>query len=446
MKKVTSLFLGVFFLTGCGPILESVHIKGKETVQCPQENKCDHLLTYSLPQTYLEFTGNVKKSPTPKPGGGDKPKNNDLESSATATVGNITINTGAQANPSKSGAISPAIKYYDNDGKVIYEITVKEHVFPDPNASFMLKRQGGGFSKDTINISVNNSGLIQSAAVTSDGRVDEILAALARSAGSIIGAFSGLPIPSGNVPKAFISEVSEPEPLKPFKIICKIKNRKLGHAFNESGDCTTNDWAIELKGYESITSANPWTQKEEKNSLKFDYRDGIYYRARKLGFLEITSQKTWLLNKQVNTDGSSEPGNADSSSGQELTKNTIEFDVAYSPIAFIDDVHTFSVQPKRNGFSETSQTMTFENGILLRNNAEFESPVEQIVSLPADIIGGLLSAVSNIFTLRVSSTKAEKDLIDARKNLEAAILQLQSQQNGTPPPPDPVPPDDQSQP
>lgn len=400
MKTLKVFVLSGLFLTGCGPVLQSLQITG-DGHQCPNNKKCEHLLTYALPQTYIEFVGTQKET-----GSGGAGGNQNLSSvanetapqttTATASVGNITVNTQPQSAPGGGGSL-PKISFQNDKGEVFYEITVREHVYADEPERYSLIRQGDIFSKDTINVSVNNRGLLTNAAITSDGRIDETLVALARSAGSVIGALSGLPGPSGITS---LDRQAQPE-IKPFRLICKVEAGSLTNAYttakNTQSACGVGGWQFSIVPAIGDVAPSVTNPADRDGNGGFTGSHGIYYRIRRLGILKAQH-------------GTSDFG-----------------PVAHAPLVYIDSGRHFSVQPKKNGFGENNQTLTFENGVLLSHNAVFESTAEQIASLPADIIGGLLSAVSNIFTFRVNNTNNEKSLIEAQKALEQAIADLQAQ-------------------
>ncbi len=407
MKALKMFVLSIFILTGCGPVLQSLPIRERESQpnQCPGAKQCDHLLIYALPQTYIELVGTPKKtSSTGVENNQNKNegKPNPLNTTATASVGNITVNTQSQSRSNSSGSL-PKISFQNSDGEVFYEITVREHVYADEPERFSLIRQGNNFSKDTINVSVNNRGLLNNAAITSDGRIDETLVALARSAGSVLGALSGGALPSGV--ESFIAE-TKPD-INPFRLICKVEGKTLVNAYETDNNnetdksCSTGMWSFSLLPAAQESDVAECDQDKLDSCNSIDSSDGIYYRIRRLG----------ILSAKYNF--ASEPLQA------------------LSPLVYIDSDSLFSVQPRRNGFGENNQTLTFENGVLLSHNAVFESTAEQIVSLPADIIGGLLSAVSNIFTLRINNINNESALIEAQKELEAAIAELQAQRESS---------------
>lgn len=101
--------------------------------------------------------------------------------------------------------------------------------------------------------------------------------------------------------------------------------------------------------------------------------------------------------------------------------------LAKLPVTLVNSKQTSCVDIRRRGFTDTTTTLTFSNGMLTTYDALYPSPGGQIASLPKDAIGTALMAVGNLLTARVTIRseqvnlmKTETEILDElKKRVEA---------------------------
>jgi hypothetical protein len=273
------------------------------------------------------------------------------------------------------------------DGKATKVVFVESPSYPDMSVSYLLQYSTNAINKNTMNIGINEKGLLTSAKTDLVSGVPDALKALASAAGTIkvLGGTSERDQkPCSDGDHVFIVVVkSADESLCDVKVsIQKILSTVSNVGFPSSGSAGGQTTPSTPSGATPPPAPNPMLP--EHQSLPA--RAGVYYR-----------QNEPYLIKAV---------------GGGIDTAAILFSPTLSSTHFLPVSETF--------FASNHADLAFSDGVPTKYSLDVDGEVVALFKLPADVLAAYFAAMGSVFDSFKTRDEKEAAAIDASLKLELA--------------------------
>lgn len=272
------------------------------------------------------------------------------------------------------------------------ELIVSTVYVPDPKCFYLLKYLPNPAADQTVSVSLNQQGLLQSVNVTTEDKTPEIIVKITEIAKEII-KLPVLGVPS--VPSDLMKRLELPE-FKP-KFI-----RKTDAVFNPQDLIAKEE---QVYAFPKITIAlkphDPNQQSSSDEPLKPSVREGIdiqkvqkgvYYRAPLPYVLTITMEGSQII-KDNPVDIS-------------YIKDVVAYLPNFSPILFMDITGAAFVRKVNN--------LSFDNGILTSFSITKPSQILAGLNIPLDILKSVATLPTELIQLKIDYSTAKTSLIQQK--------------------------------
>jgi hypothetical protein len=265
----------------------------------------------------------------------------------------------------------------EGDGKNIININLEvSGVYADTSTQYVLAHGSNVFGKNTLDVAVDENGLLTSTKSTTVSKVSDALKGLASTAA----AAATLDAPIGTEAE---SEVE-----------CTQKGSRV-FVFSKAGVYHKCNNMVTITIAKRTENPNASGGKgTDKPANKFD--SGVYYRL----------NQPYLVSASIGSKG--------------VDKSALFVSPSESPTFFLPASRTF--------FSDNSAEFGFEKGIPTKFKQETEGEVVALLKLPADIISAYFSAIGSIFdafkgkdTKEIAALNESLKLDLARMKREACV-------------------------
>lgn len=234
--------------------------------------------------------------------------------------------------------------------------------YPDLSTQYVLRYSGNAFGKNTLNLSVSDSGLLSSAKSTTTSNVTDTFKNLVSSTG-------------------YLMQLMETPKTTNKKEECSDGNYTFIYPVTERivspPPCNVS---IEIKKQENTTTIKPHSKE------KMVEHSGVFYRQ----------DIPYLITAKA-------PGG---------TAAEIIFSPSESEIHFLPISKTF--------FSNNEASFSFKDGIPNNYTQDTDGELAALFKLPADIVGAYFSAIGSLFNSFKTTDQKESEALTESLNLELA--------------------------
>lgn len=285
---------------------------------------------------------------------------------------------------------------------------------PDTSQLLIAQYQSSDFANDELRITTNTLGLLESASVTTEDRITNVISALTQAPATIMTGKAALAartlseefsaeshiLQTVQYTETFVIRPEEltgnvPDPAKPGKLKDVEFMRK---------------WIINTDGLEGDKN-----NVDASIQFRLPARAGVDW-SRITGDLEgLTTRPLERVSMNIHTKPA---GEQDFSSDPTLTYDILIPDVS----------RVLTVPLKRERFVKNQNTPKFSNGLLIENYILKPSQVEAALSIPINVLKAIVSIPGQLLSFKIAHLTQESSLLAAEKKLADA-------QKPTPPAP-----------
>lgn len=294
----------------------------------------------------------------------------------------------------------------------------------DPRHTYIADPRWGVFADTDLSMSIGSNNLLTSSNLTSDGRLDEIVTALSASVTAVQGGF----ITQSDATESFGGEAGEEkddetttvcectvsvDQTNPFGAACSIPtmigpNRSpepliLRYDPTDTNDVSrTNRYLCEVGSRYRVSRAQIPVAGISSPARTGNPSRGLVYRTNQLHRFTVLRLRENL-----------EPG---------PSRTQSDYVVQSEELIEIPNSSPAHVLRYRAGLIGEQQTnATFENGVLLSVDFDFENEIVEFAELPLEVVKGVATAVSQLVQLRIDLATKERTYVIAREDLAEAL-------------------------
>lgn len=272
--------------------------------------------------------------------------------------------------PKKDFLVTITIKGEDQNGeKQISKVTLGTTAsYPDLSEQYVLRYRKNLLGKNTLDVSINEAGLLTSTKSTTVSNVADVFKNLAAIAGTV--SVFGLKIEKPKTPK-------EPEPCVP-SVSCETVG---DHSFRlkEPGSCTVCGMTINIQRLGEFDGV------QHSKTAGEEY-PGIFYR-----------QNIPYIITAV---------------GSGLNAASLVFSPSQSNVHFLPVSRTF--------FSNNDADFQFVEGIPTKYKQDTDGELVALSKIPADVVGAYFTAIGTVFDSFKSKSQKEEQALTESLKLELA--------------------------
>jgi hypothetical protein len=268
------------------------------------------------------------------------------------------------ANKNQTLAAADGIYYYMPTAPIFVQVALDDKknktittpavsAVPDRSKPYLLTVPDNYIGENHATLSVNASGLLESAATVETSGADTLVKAVATDLGTLSALAGHVPVPAA--PAALPAQ----PPCHKSTTYTLVVHPELAPTAENRSICGLNVSIEKLGGHSPLAPSSRASDYGKQQA-------GIFYKTQIPYLLTVTA--------------------AGASSGQSF--------IVYSP----DEAPVQFMPLKRSVFANNTTTFTLSDGILTKSESDVGGELTGFVALPAAAIGAYMSALGNIFT------------------------------------------------